>query len=197
MNEREEVGGEEEQQQRTRKQIFKDLMRYRTTRNQGLTLRQIFFEVYSDFIEETKHIPSLTEKNITTNQIYDSLLDDRSYYAKIRYLKKMIKQVKKTDNDFKWLSVLPVKINNVDPMTGDKIGRSYIEHRYINVKPSITPELLRQINEIWQKRIRKRYDTIHTRTYILKHHFEEKTIREEKEARERKNSKVRFDSIDS
>lgn len=37
---------------RTRKQIFKDLMRYRTTEDQGLTLKQIFYEVYSDVVEK-------------------------------------------------------------------------------------------------------------------------------------------------
>jgi hypothetical protein len=99
---------------RTREEIFKDLMRYRTDVDQGLTFKQIFCEVYSDFVEK------YTIKNIRSNitdQIYD-YSDDPSYHGKVSYLKRMIKRVKKTDDEFRWLSVLPVKRNEVDPVTG-------------------------------------------------------------------------------
>jgi hypothetical protein len=140
---------------RTREEIFKDLMRYRTDVDQGLTFKQIFCEVYSDFVEK------YTIKNIRSNitdQIYD-YSDDPSYYGKVSYLKQIIKRVKKTDNEFRWLSVLPVKRNEVDPVTGKKV-KPYVEYRYINVKTSKTPELLEQINEIWEKRAESQIKTL-------------------------------------
>jgi hypothetical protein len=175
---------------RTRKQILKDLMRYRTTEDQGLTLKQIFFEVYSDFVEKYT-------TTATTNQESYDYLDDRSYYAKISYIRRMIRQVKRTDNDFRWLSVLPVKISKIDPITGNKVGKSYIEHRYINVKASKTPELLEEIDEIWRNRTRKRHETIQKRAYFLERYFEEITMKEEEEEEEKRKAVEKYKKEES
>jgi hypothetical protein len=169
---------------RTRKEIFKDLMRYRTTEDQGLTLKQIFCEVYSDFIE----------KHATDGQIYSDYRYDPLYRAKVSYLKKIIKQVKKTDDDFRWLSVLPVKkiSEEVDhPITittrNNKIN-SYIEYIYINVKASKT-ELLEHINEIWRKRMLKQAKTYTKRANLLESVFEQME-REEKEEEEKRKAEL-------
>jgi hypothetical protein len=65
VNKEQKVMGEYEM---TRKQRLKDLMKERTTVEQGLTLRQIFCEVYSDVVEEC-HV-----KKWDTGQ---SMLDDQ------------------------------------------------------------------------------------------------------------------------
>lgn len=165
---------------RTRKQIFKDLMRYRTDVDQGLTFKQIFYEVYSDFIE----------KHTADGQIYSDYRYDPLYRTKVSYLKKMIKQVKKTDDDFRWLSVLPIKkrrneeVNPIKITTAEnKISGSYIEYRYINVKASKTPELLEQINEIWRKRMQKQAETHIERANLLESFLEELENEEEEEKR--------------
>jgi hypothetical protein len=76
-------------------------------------------------------------------------MDWNDEYGKVIYLRRMIKQVRKTDDEFRWLSILPVKRNQVDKY-GKKV-RSYLEYKYINIKASKTPELLEQVNEIWRK----------------------------------------------
>ena len=127
----------------TRKQRFKELMKHRTTEGQGLTFNQIFCEVYPDIIEKYQ-----------LNRRYDLTKSDFEYggcnvvtqmewndeYGKVRYLIRMIKQVRKTDDEFRWLSILPVKRNQVDKY-GKKV-RPYLEYKYINIKASQTPELL-------------------------------------------------------
>jgi hypothetical protein len=62
----------------------------------------------------------------------------------------MIKRVRKTDDEFRWLSIMPVKRNEVNKTTGKKV-RPYLEYRYINIKASETPELLEQVNGIWRR----------------------------------------------
>jgi hypothetical protein len=105
----------------TRMDRLKNLMKDRTTVEQGLTLRQMF------------------------NQVYDDKKYDK---GKFRYLKRVIKGLRKTD-EFRWLSIMPVKRNEVNKY-GKKV-RPYIEHRYININAGKTPELLEEANKIWLK----------------------------------------------
>jgi hypothetical protein len=130
----------------TRKQKFKDLMRNRKTEDQGLTFKQIFCEVYSDLIE----LQISKEPKFDVNMIDNYGLQDR-FEWQVPYLKRVIKQTKRTDLDFRWLSVLPVKRNEVYPRTGKKV-RPYLEYRYININASETPELLEHVNAIWSRR---------------------------------------------
>ncbi len=131
----------------TRKQKFKDLMRNRTTVEQGLTFKQIFCEVYSDIMEKyTYRNPDLgrSELDLHRGNIIE-LMGCEVEYGKVRYLKRMIKQVRKKDDEFRWLSIMPVKRNEVDKITGRKV-RPYLDYKYINIKASKTPELLEQVN---------------------------------------------------
>ena len=139
---------------KTRKRIFKDLMRNRTTLEQGLTFSQIFCEVYLDLIQKYNiHIKyDLSKSDFEyggCNVIRQMEWHGEEY--KIQYLRRMIKQVRKTDDEFKWLSIMPVKRNQVDKY-GKKV-RPYLEYRYINIKASETPELLEKANEIQLKHI--------------------------------------------
>jgi hypothetical protein len=137
----------------TRKQRFKDLMRYRTTVEQGLTFNQIFCEVYQIPVEKyTYRNPDLgrSELDVHGGNILEAIAyKDDSAYGKIKYLRRMIKQVRKTDDEFRWLSILPVKRNQVDKY-GKKV-RPYLEYKYINIIASQSPELLEQVNAIWAK----------------------------------------------
>jgi hypothetical protein len=82
---------------------------------------------------------------------------DYSDYYKIGYLKRLIKQLRSTDDDFRRLSVLPpIKRNET---YRDKYGNSiknkvrpYVEYKYLNIKASQTPELLEETNRYWRKR---------------------------------------------
>jgi hypothetical protein len=130
----------------TRKQKFKDLMKDRRTEDQGLTIKQIFCEVYPDLIElQMGKYPWFDPTKASGFDL------ENEFEPQFRYLKRMIKQTKRTDFDFRWLSVLPVKRNEVDPKTGKKV-RPYLEYKYINIKASETPELLSKVNEIWTRR---------------------------------------------
>ncbi len=130
----------------TRKQKFKDLMKDRRTEDQGLTIKQIFCEVYPDLIElEMSKYPWFDPSTASGFDL------ENEFEPQFRYLKRMIKQTRKTNFDFRWLSVLPVKRNEVDPKTGKKV-RPYLEYKYINIKASETPELLSKVNEIWSRR---------------------------------------------
>jgi hypothetical protein len=119
-----------------RKQRFKDLMRHRNTLEQGLTFKQIFYEVYSELAEQY------------AGKDWSHLPIDDPIFSKIAYLKKVMRQARKRDDDFRWLSASkPIK-------TGNKRwqGPPY-EYRYINIKASGTPELLSEINAYWEKRL--------------------------------------------
>jgi hypothetical protein len=136
----------------TRKQRFKDLMRSRTIDDQGLTFNQIICEVYSDIVEKcirNKYYDSTKSEFEAggTNAII--LMDSNGEYGKVRYLRRMIKQVRKTDDEVRWLSILSVKRNQVDKY-GKKV-RPYLEYRYINIKASQTPELLDEVNKFWER----------------------------------------------
>jgi hypothetical protein len=135
------------------KQRFKDLMRHRTTEDKGLTFAQIFCEVYQMDVERyTYRNPDLGRSELDAhngNLLAAIAYNDDTVYGKCNYLKYMIKQLRKTDDEFRWLSILPVKRNQVDRYR--KKVRPYLEYKYINIKASETPELLEQVNEIWAK----------------------------------------------
>ena len=134
---------------KTRKQIFKDLMKHRTTVDQGFTFKQIFCEVYSDIMEKyTYRNPDLgrSELDLYGGNVL-SLMEYEGKYGKVRHLKRMIKQVRKKDDEFRWLSLMPVKRNEVDKTTGKK-AKPYLEYKYININASQTPELLEEVNRI-------------------------------------------------
>jgi hypothetical protein len=159
MNRMTEVEGEEDRKMLslksiTRKQKLKDLMIHRTSIEQGLTFRQILCEVYCDIVEKYAYRnPDLgrSELDLHGGDIL-SAMDYNGEYGKIRYLRRMIKQVRKTDDEFRWLSILPVKRNEVDKTTGKKV-RPYLEYKYINIKASRTHELLERVNAIWLKHL--------------------------------------------
>jgi hypothetical protein len=139
-----------------RKQRFKNLMKDRTTVEQGLTFNQIFCEVYQISIEKyTYRNPDLGRSELDAhggNILAAIAYKDDRVYGKIRYLKRMIKQVRKTDDEFRWLSIMPVKRNEINKTTGKKV-RPYLEYRYINIKASETPDLLEQVNGIWRRHV--------------------------------------------
>jgi hypothetical protein len=137
------------------------------------SLRQIFNEVYSDIVEKyinKKEVTGKTyfeivQKNISSSAKEDvigktyfeifngdilGIMDYVGKYGKVRYLKRMIKHVRKTDDDFRWLSIMPVKRNEVDKTTGKKV-KPYLAYKYVNINATKTPELLEQVNAIWTK----------------------------------------------
>jgi hypothetical protein len=77
------------------------------------------------------------------------LMNDNDQHGKVLYLRRMIKHVRKTDDSFRWLSILPVKRNEIDKY-GRKV-RPYLEYKYININATKSPELLEQVNAIWAK----------------------------------------------
>ena len=75
-------------------QWLRDLMKHRTTIEQGLTSRQIFTEVYSDIVEEY-HNGKRNEEGVAT-------LD---YIYRVKYntcTSQVIKRLRRTDDDFRW-----------------------------------------------------------------------------------------------
>ena len=125
-------------------------MKDRTTVEQGLTFSQIFCEAYQIPIEKyTYRNPDLGRSELDAhggNILVAIAYNDDRVYGKIRYLRRMIEKIRKTDDEFRWLSILPVKRNEVDKY-GKKV-RPYLEYKYINIKASKTPELLEQVNAI-------------------------------------------------
>lgn len=121
---------------------LKDLIRHRNTVEQGLTLKQIFGEIYPGMIEE-----SVEKKYCDLDEAFDYY---ESYQGKIAYLRRIINRVRREGDDFRWLSVVPVKRNEVDPITGKKV-MPYVEYRYVNLKAFRTPELVDKIEEHWRK----------------------------------------------
>jgi hypothetical protein len=141
----------------TRKQKFKDLMKYRGTVEQGLTFNQIFCEVYSDVVEKyfrngkwgsfgaSGEFIATGSSGLFMVDVVPCLSIDDPIISKVRYLKRVMREAWK-DDDFRWLSVSkPIKTCNKQP--------PYVEYRYINIKASETPELLSEINEYWAKRL--------------------------------------------
>jgi hypothetical protein len=146
-----------------RKQKLKDLMRNRTTIERSLTFSQIFCEVYPDVVEKysrkDRDFGGKSQLQVFDGDIIHVIMLQSDYadYYKIAYLRRLIKQVRKTDDEFRWLSVLPpIKRNET---YSDKYGNSiknkvrpYVEYKYLNIKASQTPELLEETNRYWRKR---------------------------------------------
>ena len=108
----------------TTKQKLKDLMRFRNTEYQALTLYQIAHEIYSDIIEE--HVEHYTQM---------------FYQKKTGHLRNLMREIRKTDDEFRWLCVLPPdKTNKVDN-SGRRI-RPYVEYRYLNIIASKNTRVL-------------------------------------------------------
>jgi hypothetical protein len=118
-----------------RVQRLKDLMKHRTTVEEGLTSRQVFNEVYFDIVEEYHD-----KKWDSTGE---SQLEDQ-YQERRKYLARVIKRLQKTD-EFRWLSLVPCK---------NESGKIK-EYRYVNVKPgevgSYGYNLLSEVNAFWHK----------------------------------------------
>jgi hypothetical protein len=128
----------------TRKDRLKNLMKDRTTVEQGFTLKQMFSEIYPEVAE--KYIGKTYDTGQSMYDMYNSMYWEE--FGKFRYLKRLIKDLKKID-EFRWLSIMPVKRNEVDRY-GRKV-RPYLEYRYININATKTPELLEEVNKIWLK----------------------------------------------
>jgi hypothetical protein len=134
-------------------------MRHRTTEDQALTFNQIFCEVYPDVVEKySRKDAEFAGGKKSQFQVFDGdiihiimLQSDYEDYYKIHYLKRMIKQIRKTDDEFRWLSVLsPIKVYKT--YSSGYRARPYVEYRYLNIKASKTPELLSKVNAYWFKR---------------------------------------------
>src|SRR5215469_3085082 len=139
---------------KTRKQKFKDLMRYRTTLEQGLTLKQIFCEVYDDVFERIFGQGPRYVMCPKFNSWSEFRRRSGIYRDSTKYLKRIMKEVRKTDDDFRWLSAsMPIRTNKIDKTTGKKTP-PYIEYRYVNIKASETPELLSEINAYRAKHLK-------------------------------------------
>lgn len=130
------------------------MQRYKICTN--YVIQQIFCEVYPDVVEKyTYKNPDLgrSELDLLDGDIIKIIMNQSDYsdYYKIGYLKRLIKQLRSTDDDFRWLSVLPpIKRNET---YRDKYGNSiknkvrpYVEYKYLNIKASQTPELLEETN---------------------------------------------------
>jgi hypothetical protein len=120
-----------------RMQRLKDLMKHRTTVEEGLTLYQVFCEVYPDIVEEY-HDGKRDEEGVAT-------LD---YIFRVKYntcTSQVIKRLGRTDDDFRWLSRVPCK---------DDRGKIK-EYRIVNIKPgevgSYGYNLLTEVNDFWLK----------------------------------------------
>lgn len=118
----------------TRKQRFKDLMRNRRTLEQGLTFKQIFNEVHSNVVEKY-------HKNKTPEFDFNNAYWQYDYEEwRVKYLKRMMKKIQKTDDDFRHLNYLYV--NRIEADKNGKRVKPYLEYRWVNINATETPELL-------------------------------------------------------
>jgi hypothetical protein len=122
---------------RKRAQPLKDLMRDRTMPEQGLTLWEIFSHVYSDVVNEFHDENALDPSSCNSLGCYSPIYD--------MYIRRLIKHVRKTDDDFRWLSCVPCK---------DDRGKIK-QYRYVNIKARESDgsdsKLLEEVNEFWHK----------------------------------------------
>jgi hypothetical protein len=117
-----------------RTQPFKDLMRDRTTVQQALTLWEIFSHVFPDAIEEY-------HKEYGSDP--SSLKEFEPRYN--MYIRRLIKHVRKTNDDFRWLSCVPCK---------DERGKIKA-YKYVNIKARESDgsdsRFLEEVNAFWHK----------------------------------------------
>ena len=132
-----------------RKQRLQDLMKDRTTIDQGLTLRQIFKEVYQDVI--TKY----------PNE-YDLEEDYQGRYQK--YLRRIIRKITRTDIDFKRLLCIPCK---------DERGKikQYVWVRLIDSSYNhpYDCELINEACDFWDRKLKAQIQSYERKRKKLEH----------------------------
>jgi hypothetical protein len=120
-----------------RQEKLKNLMKDRNTTERGLTLYQVFCEVYPDIVEE--YTPGKRDEYgvETVEYVYQERYQS--------YTRRLIKHLRKTDDAFRWLSPVPCK---------DQRGKIK-EYKYVNIKPgkvgSYGYNLLTEANDFWNK----------------------------------------------
>ena len=96
-----------------------------------------FKEVYPDIVEKQR----ITDPDPSCNLLWH-------YHPRyFKYMRNLVKHVRKTDDDFRWLSPIPCR---------DERGKIK-EYRYVNIKArnpdGSDSKLLEEVNEFWSKRI--------------------------------------------
>ena len=87
-----------------RREKLKSLMKDRNTIEEGLTLYQVFCEVYPDIVEE--YTPGKWDK-YGGFETLDHVYRDKYHL----YTRRLIKHLRKTDDAFRWLFPVPCKDN--------------------------------------------------------------------------------------
>lgn len=125
-----------------RQERLKNLMKDRNATEQGLTLYQIFCEVYPDVVEEYRNGKRDEYGVETVEYVF------RNKYN--LYTRRMIKHLRRTDDGFRWLSPVPCK---------DERGKIK-EYRYVNIKArnpdGSDNQFLTGVNAFWLKRAESR-----------------------------------------
>jgi hypothetical protein len=121
-----------------RQEKLKSLMKDRNTTDEGLTLYQVFCEVYPDIVEE--YTPGKWDEYGG----FETL--DYTFRNKYNlYTRNLIKHLRKTDDAFRHLLPVPCK---------DQRGKIK-EYRYVNIEPgefeSYGYNLLTEVTDFWQK----------------------------------------------
>ena len=119
-------------------------------------MRQILGEVYPDVVEQYH------DKVITTagGETFPQL--DELYHSKYKkYLRSVIRQIRESNDDFRWLSCVPYK---------DEKGKIK-DYVYVNIKASTQEgeELLSEVNEFWLKHIQATYDGLQNMIDLLRY----------------------------
>jgi len=91
-------------------------MRYRTTLEQGLTSKQLFYELCHDLVEQYHDKPS-GYKGMSKLEL--------QYFVCRNRITELIKRLKRSDDEFRWLSSVGYRVEK------DKMQ----EYRYVNLKP--------------------------------------------------------------
>ncbi len=141
-----------------RQERLKSLMRDRNTIEQGLTLYQVFCEVYPDIVEEYRY-GKRDEYGVETIEYVF-----REKYN--LYTSRLIKHLRKADDAFRWLFAVPHKDER----------RKIKEYVYVNIKPgepgSYGFQLLEEVNALWTKHAKetiKGMERTHRRLEQLAH----------------------------
>ena len=101
----------------SKRRKIKNLMRHRTTLEQGLTARQIFNELHADLVEQYHDQPSASGGKSELDLMY-------LVYGRNRVLQ-LVTRLRNSDDEFRWLCPVPLQD-----------GRGKIrEYRYVNLKP--------------------------------------------------------------
>ena len=113
-----------------RQRRLMDLMRHRTTVEQGLTSMQVFKEMYYDLVEHYD------------KKVYYGMMD-YLHNRKEKHIKRSVNRLQKRD-EFRWLSLVPLKDKKTDRIR---------EFRWVNIKVgeygSYGYNLLTEVNRFW------------------------------------------------